>query len=272
MQDRNNVNGDHNRNVGSRNAYNDYAMRQQIKATRLLEKQQRMYYANKEGLENENWDLTGDKRVGNTGNVGTHGERTGVKSGERSMGESAKGTLNKGKARSGNNKKSRKRSKSKRTNGMTYSQKKRASYNYRSEYFKRNPGIFGNIWFCSQCGKILVGKHNVVIDHIVPLNSVAGVNRSFNTVAICQSCNSKKSDIIDYRIAKGYLAKIFEVFTSHLPDLLALVLSLMVSLIYQIFNLIFLIFSMLLNLIGKGNAVIVLTVAVIFLFFYFRMR
>lgn len=56
----------------------------------------------------------------------------------------------------------------KKTQGMTYSQKKRASFNYRNEYFKKNPGIYGNIWFCSQCGKILIGKHNVVIDHIVP--------------------------------------------------------------------------------------------------------
>ena len=52
-------------------------------------------------------------------------------------------------------------SRRKKTQGMTYSQKKRASFNYRNEYFKKNPGIYGNIWFCSQCGKILIGKHNV---------------------------------------------------------------------------------------------------------------
>lgn len=132
----------------------------------------------------------------------------------------------------------------KKTQGMTYSQKKRASFNYRNEYFKKNPGIYGNIWFCSQCGKILIGKHNVVIDHIVPLNSIAGVNRTFNTVAICQKCNSSKSDCIDYRIAKGYLAKLFEVLTSHLPDALALVLSLIVSIAYQILNLLFILFTM----------------------------
>lgn len=132
----------------------------------------------------------------------------------------------------------------KKTQGMTYSQKKRASFNYRNEYFKKNPGIYGNIWFCSQCGKILIGKHNVVIDHIVPLNSIAGVNRTFNTVAICQKCNSSRSDCIDYRIAKGYLAKLFEVLTSHLPDALALVLSLIVSIAYQILNLLFILFTM----------------------------
>ena len=141
-----------------------------------------------------------------------------------------------------NSKNSNKRKK--KTQGMTYSQKKRASFNYRNEYFKKNPGIYGNIWFCSQCGKILIGKHNVVIDHIVPLNSIAGVNRTFNTVAICQKCNSSKSDCIDYRIAKGYLAKLFEVLTSHLPDALALVLSLIVSIAYQILNLLFILFTM----------------------------
>ena len=136
------------------------------------------------------------------------------------------------------------KTKGKKSNGMTYSQKKRASFNYRNEYFKKNPGIYSNIWFCSQCGKILIGKRNVVIDHIVPLNSIAGVNRTFNTVAICQKCNSSKSDRIDYRIAKGYLAKIFEVFTSHLPDALALILSLVVSIVYQILNLLFILVTM----------------------------
>lgn len=147
--------------------------------------------------------------------------------------------------------------------GMTYSQKKRASFNYRNEYFKKNPGIYGSIWFCSQCGKMLVGKKNVVIDHIVPLNNVAGVNRTFNTVAICQKCNSSKSDKVDYRVVKGYLAKVFEVITSHLPDALALVLSLIVSLAYQIFNLLFILFTMPLTALS-GN---VLTYVVIILIF-----
>ena len=148
------------------------------------------------------------------------------------------------KTKNSNKRKKNSDKRKKKTQGMTYSQKKRASFNYRNEYFKKNPGIYGNIWFCSQCGKILIGKHNVVIDHIVPLNSIAGVNRTFNTVAICQKCNSSKSDCIDYRIAKGYLAKLFEVLTSHLPDALALVLSLIVSIAYQILNLLFILFTM----------------------------
>ena len=162
-------------------------------------------------------------------------------------------------------------SRRKKAQGMTYSQKKRASFNYRNEYFKKNPGIYGNIWFCSQCGKILIGKHNVVIDHIMPLNNVAGVNRTFNTVAICQKCNSSKSDSVDYRVVKGYLAKLFEVFTSHLPDALALVLSLIVSLAYQIFNLLFILVTMPLTLANGKFLTYAVVIVIIFAFIFSKL-
>ena len=162
-------------------------------------------------------------------------------------------------------------SRRKKTQGMTYSQKKRASCNYRNEYFKKNPGIYGNIWFCSQCGKILIGKHNVVIDHIMPLNNVAGVNRTFNTVAICQKCNSSKSDSVDYRVVKGYLAKLFEVFTSHLPDALAMVLSLIVSLAYQIFNLLFILVTMPLTLANGKFLTYAVVIVIIFAFIFSKL-
>ena len=162
-------------------------------------------------------------------------------------------------------------SRRKKTQGMTYSQKKRASFNYRNEYFKKNPGIYGNIWFCSQCGKILIGKHNVVIDHIMPLNNVAGVNRTFNTVAICQKCNSSKSDSVDYRVVKGYLAKLFEVFTSHLPDALALVLSLIVSLAYLIFNLLFILVTMPLTLANGKFLTYAVVIVIIFAFIFSKL-
>lgn len=162
-------------------------------------------------------------------------------------------------------------SRRKKTQGMTYSQKKRTSFNYRNEYFKKNPGIYGNIWFCSQCGKILIGKHNVVIDHIMPLNNVAGVNRTFNTVAICQKCNSSKSDSVDYRVVKGYLAKLFEVFTSHLPDALALVLSLIVSLAYQIFNLLFILVTMPLTLANGKFLTYAVVIVIIFAFIFSKL-
>lgn len=85
----------------------------------------------------------------------------------------------------------------------------RQSYDYRREYFKRNPGIFGHIWFCSQCYKPLIGKKNVYIDHIVPL-SKGGVNRVSNCTAICGKCNRAKSDKVDGRVVKGALFKLFE--------------------------------------------------------------
>lgn len=85
----------------------------------------------------------------------------------------------------------------------------RASYNYRYEYFKRNPGIFGCIWFCSQCYRPLFGKKNVYVDHIIPL-AKGGVNRVSNCTAICGKCNRAKSDKVDGRVIKGAAFKFFE--------------------------------------------------------------
>ncbi len=85
----------------------------------------------------------------------------------------------------------------------------RQSYNYRAEYFKRNPGIFGCIWFCSQCYKPIIGKKNVYVDHIVPL-AKGGVNRVSNCTAICRKCNLAKSDHVDGRVVKGAAFKFLE--------------------------------------------------------------
>lgn len=85
----------------------------------------------------------------------------------------------------------------------------RESYRYREEYFKRNPGLFGRIWFCSQCYRPLFGKKQVVVDHIVPL-ARGGRNHVSNCTAICQRCNSSKSDKVDIRVAKGKFFKFFE--------------------------------------------------------------
>ena len=35
------------------------------------------------------------------------------------------------------------------SNGKSYSQRKRDKMDYRREYFKHNPGIFGCIWNCA---------------------------------------------------------------------------------------------------------------------------
>lgn len=105
----------------------------------------------------------------------------------------------------------------------------RNSYNYREEYFKRNPGLFGFMWFCSQCGRPLFGKNQVQVDHIIPPSKFARkrynrngelikntsfmaetMNNRFNLVATCAKCNRKKSDDIGLCTVKGGVAKVFE--------------------------------------------------------------
>lgn len=93
----------------------------------------------------------------------------------------------------------------------SYSQRKREKMDYRREYFKHNPGLFGCIWTCAYCHKAIVGRENVNVDHIIPLNNVLGRNARFNLVAACERCNKKKSDKVDGRIVEGYISKIFEV-------------------------------------------------------------
>lgn len=92
----------------------------------------------------------------------------------------------------------------------SYSQCKRDKMDYRREYFRKNPGLFGCIWTCAYCHRPLVGKKNVQVDHIVPLNSILGRNASYNLVAACERCNKKKSDSVDGRIVVGYASKLID--------------------------------------------------------------
>lgn len=93
----------------------------------------------------------------------------------------------------------------------SYSQRKRDKMDYRREYFKHNPGIFGCIWVCAYCHRPLVGKQNVQVDHITPLNNPLGRNARYNLVAACGKCNRDKSDKFDGRVVQGYVSKLFEV-------------------------------------------------------------
>ena len=93
----------------------------------------------------------------------------------------------------------------------SYSQRKRDTMDARSEYFKHNPGLFGCIWFCAYCHCAIVGERKVEVDHIIPLNSVFGMNARYNLVAACQRCNRKKSDKVDGRVLHGYISKVLEV-------------------------------------------------------------
>lgn len=278
----------HNQNLGKRHAYRFYiinlrkAWRENNQRT--LAKQannncenDKTFSVQKQRSGNKQKDLNNSVVVNDITKRTTNDTKKRINNAKRVTNDTKKRTndtkrvTNNTKKRTNDTKKKSNSSRRKKTQGMTYSQKKRASFNYRNEYFKKNPGIYGNIWFCSQCGKILIGKHNVVIDHIMPLNNVAGVNRTFNTVAICQKCNSSKSDSVDYRVVKGYLAKLFEVFTSHLPDALALVLSLIVSLAYQIFNLLFILVTMPLTLANGKFLTYAVVIVIIFAFIFSKL-
>lgn len=96
-------------------------------------------------------------------------------------------------------------------NVKSYSQRKRDQFDYRHEYFKHNPGIFGCVWTCAYCHRPIIGKQNVQVDHIMPLNNVLGRNARYNLVAACAKCNRAKSDKVDGRVVKGYISKVFEV-------------------------------------------------------------
>ena len=271
----------HNQNLGKRHAYRFYiinlrkAWRENNQRTLARQannncENDKTFSVQKQRSGNKQKDLNNSVVVNDTTKRTTNNAKGVTNNTKKKINDTKKRTNNAKRVANDTKRKSNS-SRRKKTQGMTYSQKKRASFNYRNEYFKKNPGIYGNIWFCSQCGKIIIGKHNVVIDHIMPLNNVAGVNRTFNTVAICQKCNSSKSDSVDYRVVKGYLAKLFEVFTSHLPDALALVLSLIVSLAYQIFNLLFILVTMPLTLANGKFLTYAVVIVIIFAFIFSKL-
>lgn len=105
----------------------------------------------------------------------------------------------------------------------------RDGYDYRAEYFKRKPGILGVLWFCSQCGKPLLGKDKVEVDHGFPPSFFAkkkydrhgklvkndsllarAMNKPFNLVACCKDCNRSKSDKIGLVTVKAVIAQLLE--------------------------------------------------------------
>lgn len=81
----------------------------------------------------------------------------------------------------------------------SYGQKKRESYDYRTNYIKHNPGLFGSLYFCSQCMKVM-NVHEMEVDHIFPVSKFFAPNRVMNCTAICSRCNKIKSDKIRFGI------------------------------------------------------------------------
>lgn len=81
------------------------------------------------------------------------------------------------------------------------------SSDYRNRYFKQHKGLFGKIYFCPYCGKVLVNKRKIQVDHIQSIKNVQtkkflrrkfskledGVNDIRNLTASCIKCNSKKA-------------------------------------------------------------------------------
>jgi hypothetical protein len=83
-------------------------------------------------------------------------------------------------------------------------------YRYREEYFKHNKGIFG-VYFCSYCGRPMINKRNMEVDHIIPKSKNKKLlNAGWNTTISCKKCNRHKSDKVSARyIAQGYSSKTF---------------------------------------------------------------
>lgn len=119
--------------------------------------------------------------------------------------------------------------------GISKTQLKRQKYDYRYHYFKKNPGLFGVIWFCSQCHKILIGKKNVQVDHIWALGA-GGVNRIINTAAICKKCNSHKSDKTGLWLLNGIIGKIIEMIIFRTRDVVKFILSFFISIFKAILS------------------------------------
>lgn len=112
---------------------------------------------------------------------------------------------------------------------MSNTQERRSKYDYRTEYFKHNKGLFGCIYFCSQCGKPLL-KKDVEVDHIVALSKM-GVNHRLNCVACCRKCNRSKSDKLDERAIKGLVVKVIEEILIAISNIIILAIKLVFDLV-----------------------------------------
>lgn len=125
----------------------------------------------------------------------------------------------------------------------SYGQKKRESFDYRTNYIKHNPGLFGSLYFCSQCLKVL-SRHEMEVDHIVPVSKWYAPNAVYNCCAICSTCNKKKSakikfgfdrnpnrsQRVHFATTKGMIAKVLEELYIVIQKLLIWILKLLWSL------------------------------------------
>ena len=96
----------------------------------------------------------------------------------------------------------------------------------------------------------MTNRKDVQVDHIIPPSRLAkkrrtlfgrvkhrniltdAMNTYVNTVAICPECNKKKSDKVDYRIARGYAMKTVEVALINVQNFIIFALGLLLKGIY----------------------------------------
>ena len=153
------------------------------------------------------------------------------------------------------------------TRKLTTSQRKRAEMDYRKEFFRKNKGLFGCIYFCAYCYKPLT-RDMIQVDHIVPLNSACGQNKKYNLVAACAKCNREKSDIVDARIFQGYAMKI-------IFSLLMLIQKVVVAILVLVYSIILSAIKLVINIIAapfkSKNPTFMIVAVILYAFIIYRL-
>lgn len=87
----------------------------------------------------------------------------------------------------------------------------------------KNCVLIDNNYICAHCGKLLKYPVKYTLEHVIPLKK-GGTNDIENFVALCETCNQKKSDdIVDPKtyytyLSKDKLAKIQKVFDNYIKN------------------------------------------------------
>lgn len=113
-------------------------------------------------------------------------------------------------------------------------EEKRRSYDLRKHYLEHNRGLLGSIYICSQCWAVM--SHNELeVDHIFPNSKWYAPNRVFNAVAICPSCNKKKTNKVTFKLqSKAIIAKLLEEFYIFVQKLVVSILRLVIMLFFYL--------------------------------------
>lgn len=88
------------------------------------------------------------------------------------------------------------------------------SDNYRTNFIRENPGVFG-LYMCSYCGRI-IPRRKMEVDHIISINHAnnhkllhfigkSAINSTVNLTPACHNCNSNKSDRGGLWIIRGLI-------------------------------------------------------------------